>query len=93
MVRLQPYDGDEPPVVEVAVRDDGPGMPADVAARAFERFYRAEASRTRVGTSTTGSGLGLSIVAALVAAHGGTVEAATAPGEGSCFTVRLPRRG
>ena len=72
------------------VADEGPGMdPAD-ADRAFERFYRADASRTR---QAGGTGLGLAIVSSLVAAHGGTVELATAPGEGATFTVRLPRSG
>ncbi|MCW2665302.1 MAG: Two component sensor protein histidine kinase [Frankiales bacterium] len=73
----------------LTVRDDGPGMEADVADRVFERFYRADASRTRT-QAATGSGLGLSIVAALVAAHGGTVELDTGPGRGTAFTVRLP---
>jgi two-component system OmpR family sensor kinase len=69
------------------VVDRGPGLDAEQAARAFERFYRADASRTR---AHGGSGLGLSIVAALVAAHGGRVELDTAPGEGATFRVRLP---
>jgi two-component system OmpR family sensor kinase len=72
-------------VVEVA--DGGPGLAADQAARAFERFYRVDASRTR---AHGGSGLGLSIVAALVAALGGRVELDTAPGEGATFRVVLP---
>jgi two-component system OmpR family sensor kinase len=76
--------GDEA-VLEVA--DDGPGLAPEDAARAFERFYRADPSRTR---SSGGTGLGLSIVAALVAAHGGTVEVDTAPGAGAVFRVRLP---
>ena len=76
--------------VTVEVRDDGDGMAPDVAARVFERFYRADASRTRSGTASTGTGLGLSIVAALVAAHGGTVDVETEAGRGSVFTVRLP---
>ena len=76
--------------VRVEVCDDGPGMAPEVAARVFERFYRADASRTRAGTTTTGSGLGLSIVAALVAAHGGSVDVDSSPGGGSCFTVQLP---
>ena len=76
--------GDEG-VVEVV--DRGPGLDAEQAARAFERFYRADASRTR---AHGGSGLGLSIVAALVAAHGGRVELDTAPGQGATFRVRLP---
>ncbi|MBC7373336.1 MAG: ATP-binding protein, partial [Frankiales bacterium] len=71
-------------------RDDGPGMTEQVAARVFERFYRADGSRTRTGSAATGNGLGLSIVAALVAAHGGTVEVQSQVGAGSSFTVRLP---
>ncbi|MGY1801886.1 sensor histidine kinase [Blastococcus sp. SYSU D00922] len=87
---------DDPDVLVLRVADQGPGMaPAD-AERAFERFYRAEASRTR-GEDTTaeagGTGLGLAIVSSLVAAHGGSVELATAPGQGATFTVRLPRSG
>lgn len=73
-------------VLEVA--DDGPGMAPDVAARAFEPFYRADASRTR---ETGGAGLGLAIVAAVVEAHGGRVDLTSAPGAGASFTVRLPR--
>lgn len=73
-------------VVEVA--DTGPGLGEDDAARVFERFYRADASRTR---ASGGSGLGLSIVAAIVAAHGGTVGVDSAPGKGATFRVRLPR--
>lgn len=72
-------------VLEVA--DQGPGLPADRAERVFERFYRAEPSRSR---AYGGSGLGLSIVAALVHAHGGTIELETAPGQGALFRVLLP---
>lgn len=70
------------------VADRGPGLAPDDAARVFERFYRTDSSRTR---ASGGSGLGLSIVAALVAAHGGRVELDTAPGDGATFRVRLPR--
>jgi two-component system OmpR family sensor kinase len=76
--------------VLLEVRDDGPGMAPDVATRVFERFYRADSSRSRTGTATAGSGLGLSIVAAIVAAHGGTVDVDSAEGRGSRFVVRLP---
>jgi two-component system OmpR family sensor kinase len=62
-------------------------MSAEQAERVFERFYRADPARTR---SSGGSGLGLSIVAALMAAHEGTVEVHTAPGEGARFTLDLP---
>ncbi len=76
----------------VEVRDDGPGISADDAVRLFERFYRADASRSR---ASGGAGLGLSIVRAIVAAHGGTVAAAPAPapGHGAFFTIRMPAAG
>ncbi|HUQ59219.1 HAMP domain-containing sensor histidine kinase [Lentzea sp.] len=67
-----------------SVADHGPGMTADQAARAFERFYRVDPARGPGGT-----GLGLAIVAALVAAHGWRVELDTAPGEGAVFRVLL----
>lgn len=72
----------------ITVSDDGPGMAQQDAARAFERFHRADASRTR--SDGGGSGLGLSIVDELVRAHGGTVRLDTTLGEGATFTVRLP---
>ncbi|PZA21744.1 sensor histidine kinase [Modestobacter versicolor] len=83
-------DPADPDVVVLAVRDEGPGLAPGDADRVFERFYRADASRTR---AAGGTGLGLSIVASLVAAHGGRVDLTTAPGEGSTFAVRLPRSG
>ncbi|WP_458320081.1 sensor histidine kinase [Mycolicibacterium brisbanense] len=73
-------------VLEVC--DEGPGMSQEDARRVFERFYRADTSRTR---ASGGTGLGLSIVDSLVYAHGGTVRVVTAPGEGCRFTVSLPR--
>jgi two-component system OmpR family sensor kinase len=72
--------------VLLEVVDHGPGMAPEHSTRAFERFYRADASRTR---QTGGNGLGLAIVAAVVAAHGGTVDVETAPGSGAAFRVRL----
>lgn len=77
---------EEQTVLEVA--DRGPGLSENDRERVFERFYRTDSSRTR---SSGGSGLGLSIVAALVAAHGGTVEVDSTPGGGATFRVRLPR--
>jgi two-component system OmpR family sensor kinase len=71
------------------VTDNGPGITEADASRLFERFFRADPSRSR---ASGGSGLGLSIVAAIVASHGGGVEAAPAPGGGATFTVRLPCR-
>jgi two-component system, OmpR family, sensor kinase len=79
--------GDGRPAVILDVADEGPGMKPEQAHRVFERFYRADAARTRVAG---GSGLGLAIVASLVAAHGGTVSVQTAPGEGANFRVKLP---
>jgi two-component system, OmpR family, sensor kinase len=72
---------------ELEVADRGPGLGPDEAERIFERFYRADASRSR---ASGGTGLGLSIVTAIVAAHGGEVSAADRPGGGTVVTVRLP---
>jgi two-component system, OmpR family, sensor kinase len=77
-------DSDETAAV-ITVADNGPGMPAGETEHVFERFYRSDPSRSR---THGGAGLGLSIVSAIVAAHGGTV---TATGDaGTTFTVRLP---
>jgi len=82
-VSVEP-DGD---AVTVVVADDGPGMTPDQVTHVFERFYRSDPSRSRLHG---GAGLGLSIVSAIVAAHGGTVAAASAAGQGTTFTIRLP---
>jgi two-component system OmpR family sensor kinase len=71
----------------VTVADDGPGMTAEEAAHIFERFYRSDPSRSRLHG---GAGLGLSIVSAIVHAHGGSVNAEGQDGVGTTFTVRLP---
>lgn len=73
--------------VVIDVADNGRGMEAKDAEHIFERFYRADTSRTR---STGGSGLGLAITKSLVEAHGGTIRVETAPGQGSTFTISLP---
>ncbi|HCT79775.1 MAG TPA: two-component sensor histidine kinase [Micromonosporaceae bacterium] len=75
-------------VLEVA--DRGPGLAPDQSERVFERFYRADSVRTRRADGHVSTGLGLAIVAALVAAHEGTVEVDSVPGEGATFRVRLP---
>jgi two-component system OmpR family sensor kinase len=72
-------------VIEVA--DEGPGMQTDDANRVFERFWRSDPSRTR---ASGGAGLGLSIVAAIAAAHGGRAEVESVAGQGSTFRVHLP---
>ncbi len=74
-------------LVELVVSDDGPGMPPAALAHVFDRFYRADPSRSR---RSGGSGLGLSIVDAIVTAHGGTVSADSKPGAGTSITVKLP---
>jgi two-component system, OmpR family, sensor kinase len=71
----------------IEVEDAGPGMDAEDSARAFERCYRADASRSR---ASGGVGLGLSIVAAVAEAHGGSVEATSEPGRGATFRITLP---
>ncbi|MBC6450253.1 sensor histidine kinase [Actinokineospora xionganensis] len=71
----------------ITVTDAGPGMSPEQIDQVFDRFYRASASRSR---DHGGTGLGLSIAAALVAAHNGTIAAASTPDTGSTFTVTLP---
>jgi two-component system OmpR family sensor kinase len=77
-------DGDE---AVLTVEDDGPGLDVEDPDKVFERFFRTDASRSR---SSGGSGLGLSIVATVVAAHGGRVGADRSPLGGARFRVRLP---
>lgn len=75
--------------VLLTVGDTGPGLTADEMSHVFERFYRGDRSRHRGDGG--GSGLGLSIVAALIDAHGGRVGVDSNPGAGATFWVRLPR--
>jgi two-component system OmpR family sensor kinase len=74
-------------MAQLVVRDSGPGMPSEDAARVFERFYRVDPAR---GRAHGGTGLGLSIVSAIVHAHGGTVSAESAPDNGMTVTVSIP---
>ena len=73
----------------LTVTDDGPGVPPEVVDRVFERFTRADASRTRAGGGVQSTGLGLAIVAAVVGAHGGDVGVRSRPGMTE-FTLRVP---
>lgn len=86
-LRVARVERDGAPQVALEVADKGPGLSPEHAARAFERFYRADKGRSR---ATGGTGLGLSIVDAIVTAHGGRVELDTAPGAGATFRVVLP---
>jgi signal transduction histidine kinase len=71
--------------VRIDVVDTGIGIPPHDLPRIWERLYRGDQSRAERGL-----GLGLSLVRAIVAAHGGTVEVVSEPGRGSTFTLRLP---
>ncbi|MHA6763849.1 sensor histidine kinase [Streptacidiphilus sp. PAMC 29251] len=84
-VTVTAYRAGQETLIQVA--DTGSGIGPEDLPHIFERFWRAEKSRNR---QTGGSGLGLAIVRQLVEAHGGTVTAASTPGAGSVFTVRLP---
>jgi signal transduction histidine kinase len=75
----------------VIVRDTGPGIPAEDLPHIFERFYRAEKSRTR--SKAGGFGLGLSIAQWIVENHGGRIEVETKEGKGTAFTIWLPLIG
>jgi signal transduction histidine kinase len=72
-------------VVRFDIADTGIGIPSHDLPHIWDRLYRGDQSRTERGL-----GLGLSLVRAIVAAHGGTVDVAAEPGRGSTFTVRLP---
>ncbi|MFF4713193.1 ATP-binding protein [Streptomyces eurythermus] len=85
-VTLEPGPG--PGTVRLRVHDDGPGIPEELRPAVFERFTRAD-HRRHADASAPGAGLGLSIVAAVVEAHGGTVEADSEPGS-TTFKVTLP---
>src|SRR6266542_2538084 len=83
-------------VLEVA--DDGPGLAGEQRERVFERFWRADRSRPRAGENGrrhggAGAGLGLSIVAAVAAAHGGRATVESVPGQGATFRLELPLDG
>ncbi|SFJ59824.1 HAMP domain-containing sensor histidine kinase [Planctomicrobium piriforme] len=84
LVRVQSANGQ----AILTVQDHGQGIPLEDQPNLFERFYRVDRARTHEGD--TGSGLGLSLVAEIVAAHRGVIEVASEPGVGTTMTVRVP---
>ncbi|ASR37186.1 hypothetical protein BAY61_21765 [Prauserella marina] len=85
-VRIGVGTVDDRAILEIA--DVGPGLTSEQQARVFDRFYRADDSRSR--SDGGGAGLGLAIAHSLVTAHGGTISLTTAPGAGATFRVSLP---
>jgi signal transduction histidine kinase len=78
----------QPECLEVVVQDRGEGIPASALPHLFEPFYRPDVSRSR---KTGGYGLGLSLCKAIMDAHGGTIDLASTPGDGTRVTVTIPR--
>jgi two-component system, OmpR family, sensor histidine kinase SenX3 len=87
-VGVRRVDAGSSGLAEVSVADEGPGIPEDDLERIFERFYRVDPARHR---STGGTGLGLSIVKHVAATHGGEIRVWSVEGQGSTFTLTLPR--
>ncbi len=85
VININISEADGSAIIKVA--DTGIGIPEDEITRIFDRFYRVDTSRGQ----TVGSGLGLSIVGAIVESHGGRIEVESKPGEGSLFRIILPR--
>jgi signal transduction histidine kinase len=73
--------------VQIAVQDQGMGIPADELGLVFDPFFRG---REAVSRQIRGTGLGLSLVSRVMKAHGGSVQVDSTPGQGTCFTLRLP---
>ena len=97
-IRHTPADGSvtvaassDGPILTLTVRDTGAGIAPEHLPYVFERFFRADAARSR--GDSPGTGIGLAIVRATVEAHGGTVRVKSTPGQGSAFSVHLPVRG
>jgi signal transduction histidine kinase len=80
-----------PEGVRISVRDNGEGIPDEILAHIFDRFWKGDRARTR--TDGSGNGLGLAIARQLVTLHGGTIEVESKIGQGTKFTIRLPAQG
>ncbi|MFF5443944.1 ATP-binding protein [Streptomyces sp. NPDC012888] len=85
-LRAETVSGPEGRLLRVEVADSGPGIAPEVLPHIFDRFFKADAARTR----SAGSGLGLAITQENVRLHGGTVTAANGPAGGAVFTVEMP---
>ena len=86
--RVEVVGGSESSEITIRISDTGIGIPEGKIPRIFERFYRVDKARSK---ATGGTGLGLSIVRHVAENHGGRVTVQSTPGEGSTFTVHLPR--
>jgi signal transduction histidine kinase len=84
--RVEVHAASEANADAIRVSDTGAGIPERDLPRIFDRLYRGDQSR-----ATRGLGLGLSLVRAVIEAHGGTINVSSTPGAGSTFTIRLPR--
>jgi signal transduction histidine kinase len=84
----EPPPSRPPAAVLVSVADTGPGIPAEDLPYVFDRFYRADKSRSRAGG---GSGLGLTIARSIVEAHGGRIWAESQPGQGTRIAFTIPQ--
>ena len=96
-IKFTPADGrieliaqsEHPSVVTITVRDTGIGVPSQALPYVFDRFYRADPSRTRAEQQSGGNGLGLAIARELILAHGGEITMSSKQGEGTTVTIRL----
>jgi signal transduction histidine kinase len=86
--KVEVVGGSEESEITIRISDTGIGIPEGKIPRIFERFYRVDKARSK---ATGGTGLGLSIVRHVAENHGGRVTVHSTPGEGSTFTVYLPR--
>jgi signal transduction histidine kinase len=77
-------------LAEIAIIDTGEGIPVEDLPHVFDRFWRADRSRSRQDRAQGGSGLGLSVAQSIIQAHGGRIWAESIVGKGSAFRFTLP---